>query len=491
MTFRYLLSNRSGLAAFALCAAVTSEARATQPLETFLSAARSGGFEAREQAALVEQRGWEKEAALGRLLPAVSARGIYTHNQYESVIPAGPITPVELTITPQNQLDAVFELDVPLVDLSSYHRYGQAKHLAKAAEAERDLTANEVDQIVARSYYAYVGASALVDAAERSLRSSEQNLAYVLTRHAAGVATELDRERAKANVERAKQDRTQAELVRTTAARNLETVSGITPTVVTEYPNDDLRAEPPLNEWLAGRDSPADRLQEHLSRAAASAKKSAAFALLPTLNANAQEHISNATGFSGRNSAYTIQAVLSWRGDYSTYAAAQASASAADAQTVRAERTRRNVEDDIFDAHERVRAGIAKSASARAEADASLRAERLSFSRYQAGAITQLDVSQAQRDAFQAQAARIQADADLAYSRVVLRSVAGKPLNVPPSTLPSIPAGQMINEAPSTMPAASTQPVPPAAPALPPSTPSPAAAPPTPVPAPAPTAPVR
>jgi outer membrane protein TolC len=474
MAFRYLLSKSSAFTAFLLCLGSASLAHATQPLTTFLSAARSGGFEAREQRALVEQRSWEQEAALGRLLPALSASGVYTHNQYESVIPAGPITPVELTITPQNQLDAVIAIEVPIVDLAGHQRYGQARHLARAAEAERDLTASEVDQTVARSYYAFVGASALVDAAQRSLRSTEQNLAYVMTRHSAGVATELDRERARANVERARQDVTDAEYLRTTAARNLETVSGITPTPVSEYPVDDLHAESPLKDWLASRDTPADRLQAHLTRAATAGKKAAAYTLLPTLGASAQEHISNATGFSGRNAAYTLQAVLSWRGDYGTYASAQAQASSLDAQTVRQERTRRNVEDGIFQAHERVRAGLAKSASARAEADAALRAERFAFSRYQAGAITQLDVTQAQRDAFQAQAARIQADADLAYARVLLRSVAGKPLDVPASTLPSIPAAALVAEPTSTLPpAASPNPTP----AVPPTPPQPAAPP--------------
>jgi len=449
MTFRYLLSYSSAFAAFLTASAVSPVALATQPLDTFLDGARRGGFDAREQAAIVEQSGWEREAALGRLLPSLSAAGVYTRNQYESVIPAGPFSPAPLTLTPHNQLDATFQLDVPIVDLAGYARYGQARHLAKAAEAQRDLSATEIDQLVARAYYAFVGSSALVVAAERSLKSTEVNLAYVVTRHSAGAATELDRERARANVERARQDVTQAELLRTISARNLETLSRVTPTSVTEYPIDDLRPEAPLNEWLASRDTPSDRLQAHLNRAAASAKKSAAYSFVPTLGASAQEHISNATGFSGRNNSYTMQAVLSWRGDYSTYAVAQAQASAADVQAVRAERSRRNVEDEIFDAHERVRAGIAKSASARSEAEAALRAERLAFARYQAGAITQLDVTQAQRDAFQAQAARIQADADLAYSRVVLRSVAGKSPRVPPSSLPSIPAGDLIAEPPS------------------------------------------
>jgi outer membrane protein TolC len=466
MTFRHLLSYCSKSSAFLLIFALAPAAHATQPLETFIAAARSHGYEAREQAAVVEQRGWEKEAALGRVLPSVSATGIYTRNQYEAVIPPGPITPVELTITPQNQFDAVFALDVPIVDMAGFHRYGQAKHLARAAEAQRDLTAGEVDQVVARAYYAFIGASALVVAAERSLRSTEQNLAYVVTRHGAGVATELDLERAKANVERAKQDRTDAELLRTTAARNLETASSVTPSEVSEYPVDDLRPEAPLSQWLANRDTPSDRLQGHLTRASASAKKAAAFALFPTLGASAQERISNASGFSGQASAYTLQAMLSWRGDYGTYANAQAQASAADAQTVRAERSRRYVEDDIFDAHERVRAGIVKSASARAQADAALRAERLAFARYQAGALTQLDVTQTQRDAFQAQAARIQADADLMYSRVVLRIAAGKPAQVPPSTAASIPAGSLVVDPPSAL-------QPPAVPAATPTAPPP------------------
>ena len=157
---------------------------------------------------------------------------------------------------------------------------------------------------------------------------------------------------------------------------------------------------------------------------------------MPTLSANAQERITNATGFTGRTSAYTMQGMLSWRLDYSAYSTAQAQASAADVQKVRAERARRGVEDDIFDAWERVRTGIVKSASARAQAEAALRAEELALARYQSGALTQLDVTQSQRDAFQAQASRIQADADLLYSRVVLRLAAGKSPHVEPSALP-------------------------------------------------------
>ena len=206
----------------------SGQAKATQPLETFLEAARTSSYEVREQLATVEQRDWEKESVLGRLLPAAGARGVYTRNQYAAVIPggaAGTMSP-PITITPQDQFDLFLQLDVPLVDLSNYQRLGQARHLARASGAQLEVTQNDVQRTVARAYYAYVGGAALVQAAERSQKIAEDNLAFVTTRHDNGVATELDRERARANLEQSKQDRAQAELIGITAARNLETVFG-------------------------------------------------------------------------------------------------------------------------------------------------------------------------------------------------------------------------------------------------------------------------
>src|SRR6478609_10809547 len=450
---RHLLSSGLQIAAMAGFLLTSEYASATQPLETFLESARTSSYEVREQTATVEQRNWERESVLGRLLPSASARGVYTRNQYAAVVPATVVPPNGLTITPQDQFDLFLQLDVPLVDLANYQRLGQAGHLAKASSYQLEQSQNDVQRLVARAYYAYVGGAALVQAAERSQKIAEDNLAYVTTRHSIGVVTELDRERARAQVEQSKQDRAQAELIGINAARNLETVSGIAPTPVEEYPLDDLHPEAPLDTWLASTNTPSDRIQAELGRAATSAKKAAAYALLPTLSANAQERITNATGFTGRTSAYTVQGMLSWRLDYSSYSTAQAQASAADAQKVRSERARRGVEDDIFDAWERVRTGIVKSASARAQADAALRAEELALARYQSGALTQLDVTQAQRDAFQAQAARIQADADLLYSRVVLRLAAGKSPNVEPSALPPVPAKELSAPAPAPAPA--------------------------------------
>lgn len=412
--------------ALALGLLAPGRAAAVQPIERFFEAARSRSFDAREQQATSEQRSWEQEAARGRLLPSLSARGVYQRNQYEVAVQL-PGSTERLVISPYNQFDAFIQLDVPLVDLGNYYRYAQAKHLAAAAELQKELVGVDLDRAVASAYFSYVGASALRESAEANQRMAEENAALVMARREAGVATELDVERARANVERARQDVADAELMRSIAARNLETLTGITPTPVTEYPEDDLRPERSLQAWLQTKDTPSDRVQAELSEAAEAGRKAARAAFLPTLSANAQERFTNAPGFLGRSSIYTIQAVLSWRLDWGTYATSRAQAAANELQQIRAERARRGVEDTIFDAYKRVEAGIVKSTAARAQAVAARKAAELALERYQAGVSTQLDVTQSQRDAFQAEAARIQADADLSFARVVLRVVAGKP----------------------------------------------------------------
>ena len=416
--------------ALALATSISAfDAWAVEPLNVFVEAAHRESFDAREQDAVLEQRTWEARAALGRLLPSFTARGSLTHNQYKAVLPAGtfPGQTEDINITPQNQLDGIFQLDVILVDMEKHARYSQAKHIKRAAEAQRESVDDALVRSVAQSYFTYIGASALVEAAEQSLQNAEQNFDYVRSRNELGVATDLDQERASANVERAKQDLADARLVRLTASRQLETLTGLSPSPVHQYPVDDLHHEASLNRWIENTDTPTDRVQKELQLAAKSAKKAANYALLPTLSASAQERISNATGFTGQVSSYTLSAVLSWRLDYAAYSNARAQSAAAQVQSVQVERTRRNVEDAVFNAYHGVETSIVKSASARAQAQAAHKAAALAAERYKVGAVTQLEVTQSQREAFQAEAARVKADADLALSRIVLRVAAGQP----------------------------------------------------------------
>ncbi len=430
-----------GFLAFSL---VPNPAAALQPLESFVAGARSQSFDAREQDAVYEQRRWEAQAALGRLLPAFTAQGSLTHNQVKAELPAGtfPGQTDDLTITPQNQFDAVFRLDVPLLDLQAYARHDQAQHFAEAERLQKEATGANLDRTVAQVYFTYLGAVALVDAAQHSAGIAQENLNFVKLQSRGGVATELDLARAQANLERSRGDVADAQLVAVTAQRNLETLSGIVPQTTGDHPADDLRPEAPLAAWLMAKDTPSDQVAQELTRAAAASRRAAHYAFAPTLSAHAQERITNATGFAGQAATYSLQAMLTWRLDYAKYADARAQAASTESAQVRAERIRRNVADSIFEAHHRVHTSIVKSQAARAQAEATDKAAALAQEGYRAGVQTQLDVTQSQRDALQAHAARIKADADLAYARVMLRVAAGLPVTAqgPPTAASTTPS---------------------------------------------------
>ena len=411
----------------ALVLASASPAWATQPLQDFLQRAEVQNFDVRESNATERQRGSEADAVLGRLTPAVSARGVYTRNQTE-VSAQLPGATEELVITPLDQAEAIFLLDVPIVDLANYHRYKAAKAIAKSSSEQRDATFIDVSRSVARAYYTFIGASALVISAQRSIAAAQDNLNLVSERRSAGAATELDYERAASAVARAQQDLADAELGVALAGRALSTLSGLEPQPALEYPpEDDLHAEGPLQNWLTrAADTPAVRVAQQQHEAVQQNRKAANRALLPTLTGSANERISNATGFSGRASSYQLQLILGWRLDYSLVATTNAQDAALDAQTVRLERSRRAAEDATFEAYARVNNGISNSRSSRVEAQSATRAAELASTRYDAGVATQLDVTEAQRDAFLATAARIQSDAELAYARVALRLAVGE-----------------------------------------------------------------
>lgn len=415
-----------GLAVGLSLSSIAVDAGATQPLEFFLSRAHTYSIGTRESAATRRQREAEADAALGRLIPSFSARGVYT-NQHET-IGRFPGAPEPIVITPGNQVDAFLQLDVPLVDLANYYRYKASAAVARASAEQQNATTFDVDRAVARAYYLYTGSAAIARSARESVGAAEANYRYVEARKSAGAATDLDLQRALANLERAKQSVADADLAMALAARNLESLSGVTPTPADPPEPDDLRPEAPLSAWLArAGQTPQERASRALDEAADYSERASRAALLPTLSGMAQERFTNATGFSGRTASYMLSLTLAWRLDYGTIAASRAQAAAQDVQAVRSEGVRRAVADGIFEAYRRVEAGIAKSRAARAEAAAAARAAELAQDRYGAGMATQLDVTQAQRDAFLADAARIQADADLAYARAALRLAAGLP----------------------------------------------------------------
>lgn len=400
-------------------------ASALQPLSTFVEGAAATNPEAVIARANVRQREAEVDRERAGLLPSVSARGVYTRNQYPVLVslPGGPTA----TITPANQTDAFLVLDVPVVDVAQYAQYETQKKHHALSEARVALMNRQLQERVVRGYYTLAALWAVGNSAERSLQAAQENLAVVQQKVDAGAAAEVDLARATANVERARQDVVDAELARVLAARTLETLSGVTPEPPTEFPQDDLTAESGLDSWLSRAEQtlPELRVARLERQLAESGQTAARLAYLPTLSLQAQERITNATGFLNRNASYTLSASLGFRFDLGLPAQQRVAAAVADQSRARASQVRRSTEDSIVEAWQRVRANIEKARSARTQFTATETAARIVQDRYGIGAATQLDVTQAQRDAFGADVARIQADLEVVQSRAVLRLAAG------------------------------------------------------------------
>jgi outer membrane protein len=422
----------STVAAVSLLAAVPSEALALQPIGEFFASAKSRNPSNVEAQYLADQRSGEADQAWGRVFPAFTARGVYTRNQYEVEIsiPTGPTTTQTATITPQNQLDAFFTLDVPIIDVAGWTRVAAARSLAAAARERARAGNDEVSRAVAQRYYQVLAAEALIESAARTVSAGEENRRIAGIRKDQGAATELDVQRANAEVERARQLVADAELLRAVSRNALESLTGVVPSAGAPPLADDLTDEAPLTAW-GGADTsplPSVRAAELERRAAAQNATAAKAALIPVIAASATERITNASGFSGQTASWQATLSATWRIDYGVVGGIRATNAAAAAAEARRDSSRTAARDRIHDSWQQVRAQIAKSRAARAQAQAAAVAARIAKDRYQGGVGTQLELIQADRDASAAEVARIQADAELVLARTLLRVGAGRPV---------------------------------------------------------------
>jgi outer membrane protein TolC len=429
MSANSVSKRRAGLLAALPILLVSGSASALQPLATFVASSRAGNFDRREAVATAEQRGAEADQAKSRLAPTLTAKASYTRNERETSITTGSAAnPITLTITPLDQLDASFTLNVPLVDVGAWMRVGATGATADAARMRASASSDDAEKSVTRAYYQVVASEATKVAAAQALATAEESRTITQRRVEAGSASDLEMERARAEVARARQVVASATQACAVARRSLATLSGLAPSEGSvPLPDDDLAPAPPAAQLEPGTDRLPSIQAAALDVRAASKSEDAAWgALLPTLSASASERLTNATGFAGHVSSWSIAATASWTIDPSAYFAAKAQAASHAVAAVRAERTRAAAKDDLWNAAEEVRAQIAKVEAARAEALATARAAKLAKDRLDAGAARQLDVIQADRDAFSSEVARIQAAGDLAYARALLLLVSGQ-----------------------------------------------------------------
>ncbi len=429
MSKHSIIRRRAGLVAALPIFLASGSASALQTLATFVASSRSSNLDRREAVATAELRAAEADQAKSRLAPSLTARATYTRNERETTITQGPAAnPTTITITPLDQLDATFTLNVPLVDVGAWLRVSAAGATADAARMRARGSFDDAEKSVTRAYYQVVASEATKVAAAQALATAEESRTVTQRRVEAGSASDLEMERARAEVARARQVVAGATQACAVARRSLATLSGLAPSEGTvPLPDDDLAPAPAPAQLEPGTARlPALQAAALDVRAASKSEGAAWSALAPTLAASASERLTNATGFAGHVASWSIAATATWTVDPSAYFAAKAQAASHAVAAVRAERTRAAAKDELWNAAEDVRAQIARVEAARAEARATARAAKLARDRLDAGAARQLDVIQADRDAFNSEVARIQAAGDLAYSRALLLLASGQ-----------------------------------------------------------------
>jgi len=410
-----------GASAVVLLSASAGDARALEPLDTFVSAAKTRSFDVREQRAVLVQRETEADASKVKLLPTVGVTGTYTRNQFEARVG-------DKLIVPENQVDLYLTANVTLVDVGQWERIGAANRAREAAGSRARSTTLDVTRAVVRDYYQVVASASVLASAERTLAASEKNLAFVTTRREAGLVQELDQKRAEAEVARSRQLVADAGYQAALARRNLETDSGKKPSEGAPALDADLTPEAGLAEW-EGKNvdgHPQVRAAADEARAAERQATATRAQLLPTLSLGAQNRFTNATGFQDRASIYALTATVAIKFDASSIVTGSSQDDAVAAARVREERARRATQDRVYLAWYAVRTQIDKAKAARAGLEANQLAARLAKQKYEAGTATFLDVTTAERDAFAAEVTRIQTDADLLFARADLRLATGE-----------------------------------------------------------------
>jgi len=400
---------------------------ALQPLNFFIAAARERNPDTRQARANLAEQDAQVLKALGMQLPGISLKESYERNQYQVFLEVLGST---YLIQPRDQWLGTATLTVPLVDLASFGRIVAARTNAESFARTLDATLLSVEGQTAQDYFQLLADLALVATAQNYLEVSRQNLRLTETKLRAGAATRLDVDRATADVEQQLQQLASANLQVSLASQELESNTSIAPELSTTIElTDDLHAEPDLPAFEGNlSDVPSVVAAAAATRAAQQQAEAARLALVPTLSGNFTEYYTNAPGFEPSRWYWMLGLTASWSFDVTNLANIRSSNASAAATQAKEDKAWLAARDAIRAYWNTVIADIAQSRAARAERDASVHAVAQARVQYQAGTATQLDLLQAQRDAFRAEVTRIQDDANLLNARAQLRLSAGRTL---------------------------------------------------------------
>lgn len=414
---------------FVVGLALVSISAQAEGVKAFLGSAdqqnvdRRISIEQRNRAAAEYRQAWTS------LLPSFTASAGWTHNQYNAEFTLNPLTGEKVVIIPYDQFDANFRFDLPLIDTQRWMRMLAAGASQESASLREQVMRDLVRRQVVASYYGYAASLAVRDSANKSAGVAQAQLKLTEIRASAGAVTELDLLRSKAEVARTRQVVADTESLVATSRRTLRTLSGLEPPETLPLPEDVVTPEAALAELEARVEQlPGVQAADQDATAAGHLSTASRLVLVPTVSAQFSERVTNATSFTGKSASYNAGVNLLWRLDVPTFMGMQVQAANEQSAVLAGERARLQARDQINTDWQRLQAALIKIDAAKAQVDAAQRATQVARDRYAAGAATQVDVIQAERDVFGAEVSQIQARTELATARASLRISSALPL---------------------------------------------------------------
>lgn len=355
-------------------------------------------------------------------LPTLAANGAYTRLDADRIVG-------DRVAAGRDQLGANLTLSVPIIAPA---RWAQWWRSTKSLDAQRATSADVRRQValqVARTWLSVLGQKRVLDAAVRARDTAKAHLDYAVQRRAGGIGNRLDEMRAAQElaVSQTQLENAAGNLVKLQEQLGVAAAADAPLDAALEEPQ--LQAPGSLNEAL---DTTKDRLDVKASVARRDAAESQTHAdftdYLPLVTLVGTPFYQNPPTLTQPLTGWQAQAVLTlplYDGGlrYGQQHERRANARSADAQT---EAVLRQANSEVRSAFEVVRRSDAALESARDAAKAANEALELSNVAYRAGATTNLELTDAERRARDADTAAAVAEDSSRQARLDLLAAAGR-----------------------------------------------------------------
>ncbi len=376
--------------------------------------------------------------ALGTLFPDIT--GTVGINRLKTAATSGRVSVLQTTYGPSVSLNWL------LFDFGG--RAGAidaARQEMFAANWTHNATLSDVVRRTLQGYFAYVGARALLEADETSLREAQVNLAAAQERHDVGVATIADVLQARTAVAQDQLALQQATGARDSARGALATLIGLPPDA--EFDVDTVEANAPVAEVSETIDTLMthgllDRPDLAAERATVDARyadaREARSAYLPSLGATATAGTLGIIGRPGNFPSYNLGLAVSvpiFNGFGWQYAA-RAAALTADAEAARLNTMEQQVALQVYQTYQALRTATQSVATADDLYTSASQSVDAARARYREGVGTLIDLLTAENSLADARAQRIQARVNWHTALVQLAHDAG---SLQPSGIAGLP----------------------------------------------------